>query len=73
MKKDCTIILEAMADYETWIWHAFFGMPGSCNDINVLHRSPLMNQIANGELPTVEFEANGTSLRMASIQGGKHS
>jgi hypothetical protein len=23
-KKDPTIILEAVADYETWIWHAFF-------------------------------------------------
>jgi hypothetical protein len=30
-KKDSTIILEAVVDYETWIWHAFFGMPGSCN------------------------------------------
>ena len=24
-KKDSTIILEAVADQETWIWHAFFG------------------------------------------------
>ena len=52
-----------MADYETWIWHAFFGMPGSCNDINVLHRSPLMNRIANGETPPVEFVANGRTYR----------
>ena len=28
-KKGSTIILEAVADQETWIWHAFFGMPGS--------------------------------------------
>ena len=34
--KDSTIILKAVADYETWIWHAFFGMTGSCNDLNVL-------------------------------------
>jgi hypothetical protein len=34
-KKDATVVLEAVADHETWIWHAFFGMPGSCNDINV--------------------------------------
>jgi hypothetical protein len=58
-KKDSTIILEAVADYETWIWHAFFGMPGSCNDINVLQRSPLMTRIALREGPLVEFEANG--------------
>jgi hypothetical protein len=32
-------------------------MPGSCNDINVLQQSPLMNKIAFGETPYVEFEA----------------
>jgi hypothetical protein len=58
-KKDSTIILEAVADHETWIWHAFFGMPGSCNDINVIKRSPLMTRIALHEGPQVEFEANG--------------
>ncbi|KAL6205172.1 hypothetical protein ACLB2K_022434 [Fragaria x ananassa] len=31
-----TIILEAVASYNLWIWHAFFGLPGSHNDINVL-------------------------------------
>ena len=31
-----TIVLEAVASYNLWIWHAFFGMPGSNNDINVL-------------------------------------
>ena len=58
-KKGSTIILEAVADQETWIWHAFFGMPGSLNDINVVNRSPLMNKIANGDLPPVQFVANG--------------
>ena len=33
-----TIILEAVASYDLWIWHAFFGLPGSHNDINVLER-----------------------------------
>jgi len=33
-----TIILEAVASKDLWIWHAFFGLPGSHNDINVLHR-----------------------------------
>ena len=58
-KKDSTIILESVADHETWIWHAFFGMPGSCNDINVLQRSPLMTRIAKGETPPVQYVANG--------------
>ncbi|XP_057791352.1 uncharacterized protein LOC131008495 [Salvia miltiorrhiza] len=29
-----TIILEAVASQDLWIWHAFFGTPGSRNDIN---------------------------------------
>ena len=34
-----TIILEAVASYDLWILHAFFGLPGSHNDINVLECS----------------------------------
>ena len=36
-----TIVLEAVASYDLWIWHAFFGMSGSNNDINVLDASNL--------------------------------
>jgi hypothetical protein len=36
-----TIILEAVASQDLWIWHSFFGLLGSHNDINVLHRSPV--------------------------------
>ncbi|XP_074323699.1 uncharacterized protein LOC141660608 [Apium graveolens] len=35
------IILEVVASYDLWIWHAFFGIPGSFNDINVFDQSPL--------------------------------
>ncbi|RAL37571.1 hypothetical protein DM860_000265 [Cuscuta australis] len=31
-----TIMLEAVASNDLWIWHAFFGVTGSNNDINVL-------------------------------------
>ena len=41
-----TIILEAVASNDLWIWHVFFGMPDSHNDINVLHRSPLFDNLA---------------------------
>jgi hypothetical protein len=27
------VILEAMADQDLWIWHAFFGMEGTHSDI----------------------------------------
>ena len=59
LSKDATIILEAVADQETWIWYSYFGMSGSCNDINMLNRSPLFAKLANGEAPPVTFEANG--------------
>ncbi|XP_023750622.1 uncharacterized protein LOC111898969 [Lactuca sativa] len=40
-----TIILEAVASQDLWIWHAFFGVAGSNNDLNVLGQSPLFNDI----------------------------
>ena len=39
-----TVILEAVASHDTWIWHAFFGMPGTLNDINVLNCSPFFGE-----------------------------
>ncbi|CAL1411095.1 unnamed protein product [Linum trigynum] len=54
-----TIILEAVASYNTWIWHAFFGVPGSNNDINVLGMSPVFDRILNGSAPRARFEVNG--------------
>jgi len=50
-KREPTIILEAVASKDLWIWHAFFGLPGSLNDINVLHRSHLFSKLAEGEAP----------------------
>ncbi|CAN0858665.1 hypothetical protein LINGRAHAP2_LOCUS7387 [Linum grandiflorum] len=31
-----TVVLEAVAGYNTWIWHAYFGTVGSANDFNIL-------------------------------------
>ncbi|OWZ22363.1 Nuclease HARBI1 [Phytophthora megakarya] len=46
-EKKPTIVLEAVASSDLWIWHAFFGMPGSNNDINVLDRSDLFIDATN--------------------------
>ncbi|XP_062215061.1 uncharacterized protein LOC133915776 [Phragmites australis] len=59
-----TIILEAVASRDLWIWHAFFGMPGSLNDINVLHRSHFLNNLAAGEAPKVQYSINGHHYTM---------
>jgi len=50
-----TIILEAVASDDIWIWHAFFEMPGSHNDINVFHRSSLFDNLAEGRAPQVNY------------------
>ena len=47
--KEITNILEAIATHDTWIWHAFFGMPGSCNDLNVLDNSPFIANLMRGD------------------------
>ncbi|XP_023643356.1 uncharacterized protein LOC111831939 [Capsella rubella] len=44
---------------DLWIWHAFFGPPGTLNDINVLDRSPVFDDILQGHAPTVNYMVNG--------------
>ncbi|XP_047973455.1 uncharacterized protein LOC125215918 [Salvia hispanica] len=60
-----TMILEAVVDYRMRIWHAYFGVAGSNNDINVLDSSHLFNDECRGEGPTVRFMANGTQYNRA--------
>lgn len=55
----CTVILQAVASQYLWIWHSFFGMAGSHNDINVLQRSPVFSKLAEGQAPVVNYEING--------------
>ncbi|XP_042415219.1 uncharacterized protein LOC122004392 [Zingiber officinale] len=50
-----TIILEVVADYDLWIWHAYFGLPGSNNDINVLESSHLFSNLAQGIAPPARY------------------
>ncbi|XP_010673359.3 protein ALP1-like [Beta vulgaris subsp. vulgaris] len=59
-----TLVLEAIASYDLWIWHAFFGTPGRCNDINVLDRSPIFNDVFEGRAPPVNYVINGHQYDM---------
>ena len=64
-----TIVLEAVASYDLWIWHAFFGAPGTMNDLNILDRSPIFDDIINGIAPEVNFYVNGNIIdRRTSIR-----
>ena len=54
-----SIILEAVATEDLHIWRVFFGLPGSNNDLNVLQRSPLVNNMLHSEACNDTFEING--------------
>ncbi|XP_010490462.1 PREDICTED: uncharacterized protein LOC104768235 [Camelina sativa] len=60
-----TIVLEAVASQDLWIWHAFFGPPGTLNDINVLDRSPVFDDILEGRAPRVDYFVIGRHYNMA--------
>ncbi|CAL8133348.1 unnamed protein product [Prunus armeniaca] len=55
-----SIILEAVAGFDTWVWHAFFGVAGSQNDLNVLSQSPVFNDVLRGECPNITYQINNT-------------
>ncbi|GKC15350.1 putative nuclease HARBI1, partial [Tanacetum coccineum] len=57
------ILLEAVASQDLWIWHAFFGVVRSNNDINVLYQSPLFKDLKTGRAPEIPFVANGVTYR----------
>ncbi|KAG8060411.1 hypothetical protein GUJ93_ZPchr0002g23558 [Zizania palustris] len=54
-----TMVLEAVASQDLYIWHAFFGITGSNNDLNVLNNSSLFFDALKGEAPQVQFSVNG--------------
>jgi hypothetical protein len=58
--KGTSIVLEAAVSYDLWFWHSYFGLPGSLNDINIVHRSPLMHELVNGTAHQVAFTVNNT-------------
>jgi hypothetical protein len=57
--KNRSIILKAIADQSLWIWHAFFGLPRSNNDLTVLDRSPLIHDMLRGSSSGMTFVVNG--------------
>ena len=57
------LMFQAIASQDLWFWHAFFGVAGSNNDINVLHQSPLFNDVLTGKAPVCPFEANNITYK----------
>ncbi|GJT77460.1 ALP1-like protein isoform X1 [Tanacetum coccineum] len=61
-----TIMLEAVANQRLWIWHAYFGVPGANNDLNVLYGSPLFDDELADTAPKCPFVVNGHTYRKCS-------
>ncbi|GJX14778.1 RNA-directed DNA polymerase, eukaryota [Tanacetum coccineum] len=58
-----TLMLEVVADQKLWIWHAYFGVPGANNDLNVLYGSPLFDAEIADIAPECPFVVNGHTYR----------
>nr|GEV76913.1 protein ALP1-like [Tanacetum cinerariifolium] len=63
IKKYPTIMLEAVASQDLWIWHAFFGVAGANNDINVLDNSPLFDDLLNDTAHVLPYVINGVGYK----------
>ncbi|XP_021834060.1 uncharacterized protein LOC110773849 [Prunus avium] len=55
-----SIILEVVACFDTWVWHTFFGVAGSQNDLNVLGQSLVFNDVLRGQGPNITYQVNNT-------------
>ena len=59
-----TIQLEAACGADLYLWHAYFGMPGASNNLNVLSASPLDHALQDGTFPPTRsrFRVCGTEF-----------
>ncbi|XP_022008297.1 uncharacterized protein LOC110907657 [Helianthus annuus] len=54
-----SVILQAVTSQDLWVWSIYFGMAGSCNDINIFEKSPLVEDYISGRAAKASFYANG--------------
>jgi hypothetical protein len=73
-----TMILEVVAFKDLWIWHAFFGLPGSHNDIKFYNGLHYLQSYVKVKHLKLIFQSMDmiikwdTILPMAFIHLGKH-
>ncbi|XP_023768360.1 uncharacterized protein LOC111916947 [Lactuca sativa] len=58
-----TVVLEAVASQDLWIWHAFFDSSGLLNDVDILNNSPIFNKVYDGTAPDSSFVLRGTEYK----------
>jgi hypothetical protein len=56
------MIIEAMTYHSVEISHAFIGLAGSHNDVNVFQSSPVFARLAERHAPAVNYEIHGKTL-----------
>jgi hypothetical protein len=52
-----SIVMESIADYFLFLWHASYGYTGTFNDNTILHLSPFMDRLLDGTFHELEAEA----------------
>jgi hypothetical protein len=52
------MILEAIASQGLWIWHVFFELSGSHNDVNVLKWSFVFSELVEGHARPANYSVN---------------
>jgi hypothetical protein len=50
-----TIVVEALADYNLYAWHAVFGYAGTLNDISIWDSSYLLQSLCDGSFSELDF------------------
>nr|GEY85837.1 hypothetical protein [Tanacetum cinerariifolium] len=67
IKKYPTIMLEVVALKYLWIRHAFYGIAGANNDINVLDKSPLFEDLLDDLSPVVPYLVKKVHEKMSNV------
>lgn len=68
-----TIVLEAVADYNMWFWHASYEYCGMMNDIQIIKLSPLFWRLIDGLFLKVEKESGVVLFDVRSFGSFDHT
>ena len=62
-----SIVMDAVATSNLWVWHSYIGTAGSNNDINIVDRSPLIVNWLQGHAPAHRFTVNVHEYEMCYL------
>jgi hypothetical protein len=67
-EKAASIVMEAVSDYNLYLWYISYGYPGTLNDKNILNVSPMLERMIDGSLHELEKEAGITPFEIGEEQ-----